>query len=401
MKPVIKKKGGSNNATSRPPVRLSWPASLKESSTRSKRPRPDLVQDSELWVNKFAPSNCADLCVAPKKVKECKSWLEQATKAPIRHKLLVLVGTAGSGKSTMARLLAREMRMDVHSWNESFVAREPGHVLDQVVSVERTSALDSFEEFLAHCGAGFSSLQFSSDSNSQHPRNNTRSFILLEDLPNIHGMDMALRFRNIMSRHLRTSQVPTIMIFSDVSEGTHRPADLERIVDPNDLYSQSSLICQIHPVTKPKMKKILEGIAQHQRFLLAASLSEELHFRSGGDLRHAIMTLQVHFSGRKQSLKGCEVVQHNDRDQKLSTFHALGKLLYAKRERNEQGRECLAFDPEAILSQSDLGVGGSLYFLEYHSAEFFTDIDDVGVAYALFSDAALLLDHPDAVSALK
>ena len=299
----------------------------------------------------------------------------------------------------MARLLAQEKGLGVHSWNESFVARESGHILDQVVSVERSSALDSFEEFLTHCGAGFSSLNFSSDSSSQHPSNNRQSLILVEDLPNLHGMDMALRFRNMMSRHLRTSQVPTVLVFSDVSEGTHRPADLERIIDPDDLYSPSSLICQIHPVTKPKMKKILEGIAQQQRFLLSASLSEELHLRSGGDLRHAIMTLQVQFTGNKLFAKSSEAVQHNDRDQKLSTFHALGKLLYAKRERNKQGRECLAFDPEAILSQSDLGVGGSLRFLEYHCAEFFTDIDDMGVAYALFSDAALLLDHQDSVSA--
>ena len=72
----------------------------------------------------------------------------------------------------------------------------------------------------------------------------------------------------------------------------------------------------------------------------------------------------------------------------MSTFHALGKLLYAKR-KEQDGRSVLDFDPEAILERSDLGTASSLRFLEHHCVDFFTDC----LLYT--SDAATILDHPD------
>jgi hypothetical protein len=84
----------------------------------------------------------------------------------------------------------------------------------------------------------------------------------------------------------------------------------------------------------------------------------------------------------------------NDRDVKLSTFHALGKLLYAKR-KEENGKTVLAFNPDDTLERSDMGVRNSLRFLEYHSVDFFTDSADLSSAFDLYSDAASLLDHPD------
>jgi hypothetical protein len=67
--------------------------------------------------------------------------------------------------------------------------------------------------------------------------NNNKSIILLEELPNLHGQDAELQFRTIMGRHLDRSYAPTVLIFSDVSEGRHKPEDLERLIDPDNLYS--------------------------------------------------------------------------------------------------------------------------------------------------------------------
>lgn len=388
----------------RPPARLSWPMSVGESSFDKKpcprkRPRtsssgssPDQVA---MWVDKFTPQSSSELCVAPKKLQEIRDFLEESSRG-CHRKLLVLVGSPGIGKSATVRVLAKELHLSVKSWNESYLPREHGGAAARsMFSLEQTSPIDSFQEFLQQCGTGFSSLHLSDESSSFSSSAGQKSVILLEELPNSHGQDAESRFRDVMTEHLRRSRVPTVLIFSDVSEGKHRPDDLERLIDRRQLYSQTSTILQIHPVTKPRMKKILEKIAKQQKFLVTPTLLEELHNQSRGDIRHAIMTLQLQSSGI-QSLANRKISQ-NDRDVKLSTFHALGKLLYAKRTEKD-GRSVLAFDPEEIMERSDLGIGGSLRFLEYHSTEFFSDITDLSNAYSLFSDAVTLLDNPIEVS---
>lgn len=83
------------------------------------------------------------------------------------------------------------------------------------------------------------------------------------------------------------------------------------------------------------------------------------------------------------------------RDTFLSQFHALGKLLHAKRlpvdiDRGEgkrgvlgnpEERGQLGFVPEEVLSQGGMDVDWALSFLQYHCVDFFTDDD--GMLYAV------------------
>jgi cell cycle checkpoint protein len=159
-------------------------------------------------------------------------------------------------------------------------------------------------------------------------------------------------------------------------------------------------LMQIHSVTKPKMKKLLGAIAKQENYRFSTSVLDEIHHQSNGDIRHAIMTLQLHAAGRPKAKSGTITFGNegqNNRDTKLSTFHSLGKLLYAKRVLDANGDSRLAFDPETILQRSDLGVEGSLRFLEFHSADFFTDITELSRAYSSFSDVADMLGHATAL----
>jgi cell cycle checkpoint protein len=442
----------------RPPQRLSWPGTLSQSSNVStvkssftqqslnqshepvekggrhhrKRARitaaPPLTTPTTsttdnngsnmvMWVDKYIPLSTSDLCVAPKKVKEIIAWLEAAQKSihsrhnskttsnqqqqQLHPKLLILVGSPGIGKSTTVRVIAKELHLNILSWNESFLPRSttsPGMNSRSVFTLEQTSPLDSFAEFLQQSGCGISSLHLSTSSSSSIRTDHTttgvgpydKSIILLEDLPNLHGQDAELQFRTLLSRHVRHSFVPTVLIFSDVTEGKHRPDDLERLIDPEDLYSMDrTTIMQLHSITKPKMKKILSDISKQQKCLFSSNFLEEIHLQSHGDMRQALMTLQLHASG----LSTRSLDDQHSRDTKLSSFHSLGKLLYAKRTLVAEGRLGLAFDPEDILERSDLGVAGSLRFLECHSSDFFMEIADLSRAYDYFSDASVLLSY--------
>ena len=246
-----------------------------------------------------------------------------------------------------------------------------------------------------------------------------------------------------MERHIHRTQTPTFFIFSDVQEGKHRPDDLERLIPPHILYSPLVQILPIQPVTKAKMKKALQSIAKVEKLgTLSTEFVEEIHLSSGGDLRNAIFAMQFQYSASMKS----SVRSNNSgncgggseggakKDAKLSTFHALGKLLYAKRKPathgqlqrqyhhdsddddfmyddnnaaassqptssiwNESkwndGRGPLEFIPEEVLSRVDMNLDSAMTFLSYHSPDFFTDITELSESFDLLSDTSSFMDY--------
>lgn len=255
-----------------------------------------------------------------------------------------------------------------------------------------------------------------------------------------------------MSHYIHITQVPMVLIFSNVYEGKYRPEDLERLVDQTLLYSPRVCIVEVNPVTKVNIKKCVENILQGEfgtiqgkrvGFLSSSSSSklnhnqrsyiptvdatwiEEIHSCTGGDLRQVIMTLQFLYCGvrnhDKREMNHSKKKKKNDRKQgnlenyhrdiTLSTFHALGKLLYAKRKTSQEiqlsssslsdgtdRRLPLDFDPEKVLEGSSIGLYGALSFLGYHTPEFFTDITELSEALDTFSDAAFFMDKLYSVS---
>jgi cell cycle checkpoint protein len=419
---------------SAPTLRLEWPSAMasdngthgachtkhktllapsSDDASVSSRDKRVTFLDSQLnvlWADKYAPLTSNDLAVAPKKVKEIVTWMtESNNRSP---KLMILVGNPGIGKSQTVRVLAKEMGWTLHEWTESFSTTTADKMYygnsPDLLSMDQSSPMASFETFLKQAGAGFSSLM--QTSRNKRKRNDScassSSIILLEELPHVHGTDAERRFRDCMTNHLRYSHVPTILVYSNVLEGKHRPEDLERLIDRNLLYSPAVGILQMHPPTRARAKRVLERIVKSESLIVPADFYEALYERSGGDLRASISTLQYERTGHWSRAKSTiDKEQEPERDKKLNTFHALGKLLYAKRQQQptivepglkqwQDGRPLLDFDPEQVIAHSELELSGALAFLEYHSLSFFTDIDDVGQAFALYSDAAFLLDRP-------
>ena len=235
--------------------------------------------------------------------------------------------------------------------------------------------------------------------------------------------------RLIMGQHVKNSKIPTILIFSNVSEGKASPSDLEKIIEPSILYDTTKVkIMQINSATKSQVKKCLQQIACKEKLPIPTGLIDSIYNSCGGDLRNAIMTLQFQILGLSKKSNFRLRTEKNtrlpskyekagngcyDRDIKLFPFHALGKLLYAKRRVVSQpqnltnhatcltDRPPLTFVPEHVVNTSGLSHESTLTFLSYHCPDFYTNIAELSDGFDLFSDAAVLLHRKFDVSKIN
>jgi cell cycle checkpoint protein len=176
------------------PLRLAWPggggrrsstigrpatlvSTIQESRTRKRK------RDTLLWVDKYAPTTAAQLCVAPKKVKEVRTWLLDTEKL---SRLLVFVGSPGVGKSTVIQILGQELGWTVNEWSDSYTSRNysrsGGGGGGSLASVDQSNSLESFQEFLDHAGAGFSPLELSMETTKMTNNSEGKSIILIDEV---------------------------------------------------------------------------------------------------------------------------------------------------------------------------------------------------------------------------
>lgn len=319
-----------------------------------------------MWTGQYAPQSIDELCVAPKKCKQVQEWL--SCESTTVGGMLILVGSPGIGKSTMAKLICNDK---FHEWVE-----EPGCF----------SPIQSFIDFLHQA------MYLSSDT-----------VVLLDDLPYLHNEEMKERFRKALGTHVQQCPQKTIWIYSQTKGGQHQPKELESLLDSSILYHSGAMttILQIHPVTQAKMKKVLQKVCKANRVTMPDISMYQ------GDLRHALLSLQFSLSNVASS--------SSLRDTPLSPFHALGKLLYAKRRvadglespkssndeqsrKQQQQRPPLEFVPEQVVEQSGMPLQASIYFLEGHAPDFFTDIEELSRAFGSYSDAAMFMQGDHRVS---
>jgi cell cycle checkpoint protein len=443
----------------------------------------------ELWCEKFQPTSINDLCIANKKIQEVASWIQSSCHSALSSrnqsnclynssisdnsrggKLLILVGSPGIGKSTMISCLVKEMNISKMEWVESSYTSSGSSSFGYLTQnqhqrffLEHHSPIQSFEQFLKRSGPGFHSLQITTNSVNQQPKQQEKqqSIIVLDELPNLHGGDAETNFRNILTNHIIESAIPTILLYSNVTEGKHHPDDFERLIEPSVLYNPTLVhIMTINKPTKIKYKQCIHRIllqidkivdpntisvvggnqrkkirkqVQHEKHSFSMSVSDDViddwYEQSTGDVRAAINRLQFELSGdcantarthhgatagaRSSTINSSpsKSKKNIQRDIKLSSFHALGKLLYAKRQivpttngtttttnaLLQEQRPPLQFDPEGVIDQcTDMGIDGILQFVQHHSIDFFTDITELSIAMDHFSDAAIFLNPTSA-----
>ena len=275
-------------------------------------------QQQLLWTEKYAPKSSSELAVAPKKVKEVAAWLRGGEDGA--SKMLILVGSPGIGKSTMIHCLARELRLTVQEWTESYCG---GGGRGSAGMIEHPTPLNSLQQFLQQTSTGFVSLLQNPGSSSSSSNSNSNNIILLDELPHLHGPDAQARMVEILTEHIRRSTtVKTVLVYSDTVEGKARPDALEQLIAPEILYNSSACrILQIHPPTKARFAKVVQKIAVAERRQSVGDDADELHQRCHGDLRFAITTLQYETAGSsgRSSRKKAASTKNGPKQQQRAT----------------------------------------------------------------------------------
>ena len=185
-----------------------WKWAQSQSSTKSqpaRKPkrsttRPTFTKSStKLWIDKHTPQTSAELCVAPKKIEQVRKWLSShisarqsrrsgentraAYEAPLgQDKMMILVGSPGIGKSTMIKVLAREMKLQLLTWNDAQVEYYDQSSREEGAVVPYQSQLASFEEFLVGCGTGIESLGVEMEKSEGQNDEYDGSLILIEEV---------------------------------------------------------------------------------------------------------------------------------------------------------------------------------------------------------------------------
>ncbi|KAM3486654.1 hypothetical protein MY3957_009724 [Beauveria namnaoensis] len=349
-----------------------------------KPPRPTNADDDDLrpWSERYGPRNLDELAVHKKKVADVRRWLEEVVSGRLRQRLLILKGAAGSGKTTTVRLLAKEMGCELLEWRNPVGNAGTGFV----------SSSAQFQDFLGR-GGKFGALDLDSPSStstasSKANTDNDKRIMLIEEFPNTFSRSSSTlsSFRGALLQFL-SNHVPSLSVFSQygrrepvkpvilvISETllttTSASADsltAHRLLGPEILGHPGVGVIEFNAIAPSLLAKALELVVlkEARKSGRRRTPGPMVLKRLGeiGDVRSAISSLEflclkgdqvadwgakVAFTKQKKSTKdGISMTQGeqdslelvSQREASLGIFHAVGKVVYNKREEKASGDE--------------------------------------------------------------
>ena len=365
--------------TSQSTATSSAPASQR--FLRPPRPvsSPSTGEDQRPWSERFGPVSLTELAVHGRKVADVRRWLEDVMAGRLRQRLLILKGAAGTGKTTTLRLLAKDMKCELLEW------RNPTGSLGVAQGFQSASA--QFDEFMGR-GGKFGQLDLDDDTTPPPARttngkaqDDAQKIIVIEEFPNTFARSSTAltSFRNTVLEFLTTNTpslaafghqpsrdpvTPVVMVISEtLLTTTSASADsftAHRLLGPEIIRHPGTGIIEFNPVAPTILANALDLIVQKEARksgrkrtpgpLVLKRLGEI------GDIRSAISSLEflclkgdgdadwgskVTFTKPKRGAKaGVSLTKGevesleliSQREATLGIFHAVGKIVYNKRE---------------------------------------------------------------------
>lgn len=397
------------------------------------------TERKELWADKHKPRCLAELAVHKKKAEEVRKWLEERVKLPKDGSdkcALLITGQAGVGKSAAIHVIASHLGAELCEWTTPTPTLWDEHLHNTNSGIRYISKLDEFESFVEKIRK-YCLLHQSCTGGSEKP-----IIFLIDDIPITNGRVAFARLSKCLTTLVHLTKAPTVILITEYhrnetgSSSTHYLEELEATLE-------RAGACKVafNPITVNSIKKTLWRICEEEKCDMTPELIDNIAKACGGDIRHAITSLQYCCLKRDRSSLLSISTQHATdskvnhgktgplpssscsagyesntdlvpfsfgRDENLSLFHALGKFLHNKREMLDPpipgsnsftlherfARNPLKMDaPEKILSQAHGQARPITDFLHENVLDFIHDdaIDDVWLVASYLSGVDCLL----------
>ncbi|KAG0325836.1 Cell cycle checkpoint protein rad17 [Podila humilis] len=361
----------------KPPTSL--PSSMPTTPRGSNKSPPQLGSNDETvpdqWTDKYAPHTIKEVAVHPQKVDQVREWLEIYTDRRRNQEapgsggaILALTGPAGSGKTAVVRMLAKDLGIEIVEWVNTV---NPNNVIHRPTMPDQDSWRSrSIDE----AGTGTASKATAVPELGKKP-SVRKNLILIEDLPPVSAFSSRKIFQETLLGFANTrdtvssvlciiisdvfSKQSTEMLFS--SNENREEALTLRTLLPKPLLDRmgssaktNSRVKNIkfNPIADRFMNKAVQDVVKKEfvgKKAYAPEMKEvdQVMLVHKGDIRAVFNALQFMCSlpiktrirYREAEEKMAEdpfqerdLIQQYGQDTSLDLFHAVGKVLYNKRD---------------------------------------------------------------------
>ncbi|MFZ2411430.1 MAG: replication factor C large subunit [Candidatus Methanoperedens sp.] len=234
------------------------------------------------WTEKYRPQTLSDVVGHNKAVEELQKWAQVWMRGTPEARAVVLHGRAGTGKTTTAHALARDMGWEVIEMNAS--DQRTADIIEKVAgSASRMSTLDG---------------------------SNTKRLVIMDEADNIHGTADRGGEKAIVELIKKTSH-PIILIANELYDMSAGLRGACKPIQFNSVMSRSMI---------PALKKIVEA----EGVKCGLGVIEKIAENANGDLRSAINDLQAIAQG-KNTIALPDIIT-GERDSKENIFKVLVKI---------------------------------------------------------------------------
>ena len=384
-------------------------------------------EDYVPWSERYKPNSEQELAVNKKKVEEIRNWLLNCLSREQPSKILLLDGPSGSGKTACLLVIAAELGVEIKEWinplTEDFQESQP----QQRWLSLNSSVHNKFRDFLLRANR-YGSLALTKDTLPCQGQ----SIVVVEDMPNVYYYDKN-KLHDTLKQFHSIARWPVVFIMSDTQDdrtSTHTlfPKGLQSELSITNISlnaaTTTSLVKNAHRIQCALEAQGMGDIMFPDKRTLDLIIAD-----SAGDIRNCVNSLEfactraiapqkskipkglkppkrkADKSTKRSKSDKEQSVSSSGRDASLFFFHALGKVLYCKRDpdasdqkllpRHLQShqRQHLTSIPEKIYEATHISADMFNLYLHQNYIEFFTSIESLSLACENFSDADLMIGN--------